>query len=395
MAHAALLDIVDAGLRTITGTNVPFGGKVVLLGGDFRQVLPVVTRGTRGNQVAAAIWNASAWRHFQTYHLNCNMHTDADQIDFARWLLDIGDGTLGDTVQVPEDCVVNGDLVDDIYGDIIDPNDVEYLRSRVILAPTNEACIAINSTANAKLPGDVYVYRSIDSATEDAENAAIYPVEFINTLTPSGMPPHILSLKVGSVVMLLRNLNINKGLCNGVRMIVKNIHPHTIHCELITGLHAGSQAFIPRTKLIPVQSQSPFQFIRMQFPVQMAFAMTINKAQGQTISHLGVHLIDPVFSHGQLYVAFSRVRSRQSLRVKLTSQTNFVRNVVYQEVIQHQRTMLNPDVNNIRVTAGNHDIILQHHIQPQHMQNEHDGDPIGMINLDNDVDDNDHNPNLL
>ena len=61
-------------------------------------------------------------------------------------------------MQIPEDCVVNGDLVDEIYGDILDPNDVEYLRSRVILAPTNEACVAMNCTANAKLPGVVYIY---------------------------------------------------------------------------------------------------------------------------------------------------------------------------------------------------------------------------------------------
>ena len=63
-------------------------------------------------------------------------------------------------------------------------------------------------------------------------------------------------------------------------------------------------------------------------------AMTINKAQGQTFSKVGLHLEQPVFSHGQLYVAFSRVRSLNSIKVKINyAQTNKTKNIVFKEIL--------------------------------------------------------------
>ena len=119
-------------------------------------------------------------------------------------------------------------------------------------------------------------------------------------------------------------------------MIVKRIHAHAIELELLTGEKAGSRAFIPRIRLHPAPSLTPFEFVRTQFPVNLAFAMTINKAQGQTFGRVGLSLLQPVFSHGQLYVALSRVRSLASLRVKLAAGTR-TKNVVYPEALRAQR----------------------------------------------------------
>src|SRR5437870_1048671 len=112
--------------------------------------------------------------------------------------------------------------------------------------------------------------------------------------------------------MLLRNLNPSIDLCNGTRLICKSLSPHLIEAEIIAGVYCGQTVLIPRISFIPGDTQLPFEFKRRQFPIRPAFAMTISKAQGQTIKFVVTFLPRPVFSHGQLYVAFSRVSSVSS-----------------------------------------------------------------------------------
>jgi len=80
----------------------------------------------------------------------------------------------------------------------------------------------------------------------------------------------------------------------------------------------------------------PFQLIRHQFPIRLAFTMTINKAQGQTIPYMGLYLPNPVFTHGQLYIALSRVQSKDNILVLVKdSQINentYTKNIVYKEI---------------------------------------------------------------
>jgi ATP-dependent DNA helicase PIF1 len=85
-------------------------------------------------------------------------------------------------------------------------------------------------------------------------------------------------------------------------MSVENVHEHILECKLLTGEMEGETVFIPKIKLS--SKNFPFTLHRKQFPVKPCFAMTINKSQGQTIENVGIDLTDPVFSHGQVYVAF-------------------------------------------------------------------------------------------
>ncbi|CAM4834521.1 unnamed protein product [Rotaria magnacalcarata] len=143
------------------------------------------------------------------------------------------------------------------------------------------------------------------------------------------MPSHNLVLKVGSPIMLLRNLNAAR-LCNGTRLCVKHIMPHVIEATILTGCAKGEDVFIPRIPMVP--NDMPLQFKRLQFPVRLAFAMSINKAQGQSLKVAGINLGAPCFSHGQLYVACSRVETGNNLYV--FAPDGKTRNIAYRTALQ-------------------------------------------------------------
>ncbi|GBO42986.1 hypothetical protein AVEN_213477-1 [Araneus ventricosus] len=134
----------------------------------------------------------------------------------------------------------------------------------------------------------------------DKEQVACYPTEFLNSLNPPGMPPHMLNLKVGSSIVLIRNLDPPK-LCNGTRLCVSKLMSKVIQVTTLAGKIKGERVFIPRINRIP--SDKPFVFKRLQFPFRLAFAITMNKDQDQSLKVSGINLKPPCFSHGQLYVA--------------------------------------------------------------------------------------------
>uniref|UniRef100_A0A0L8HYI8 DNA helicase Pif1-like 2B domain-containing protein n=1 Tax=Octopus bimaculoides TaxID=37653 RepID=A0A0L8HYI8_OCTBM len=149
------------------------------------------------------------------------------------------------------------------------------------------------------MPSETKTYLSTDSVTSYNEEAAQnYPMEFINSLTPSGMPPHRLNLKVGEIIMLLRNVSITQGLGNGTHLEVFQLHKHSTEASIISGSHSHTRVLIPRIKLTPGDANIPFVLHRTQFLVHLPYSMTINKAQGQTFIRVGIHLPQQCFTHG-------------------------------------------------------------------------------------------------
>jgi ATP-dependent DNA helicase PIF1 len=190
----------------------------------------------------------------------------------------------------------------------------DYITSKAILSTRNDWVDDINLKMINKFHGGEMLYHSFDEAVDDPHNN--YPQEFLNTLTPNRLPPHVLKLKIGCLVILLRNLDPANGLCNGTRLVVRGCQRNSIDAEIVLGQHAGKRVFLPRIPLCPSDDEMfPFQFKRKQFPIRLSFAMTVNKSQGQTIPNVGVYLPAPVFSHGQLYVAMSRAIARKSIKI--------------------------------------------------------------------------------
>ncbi|XP_018394982.1 PREDICTED: uncharacterized protein LOC108773590, partial [Cyphomyrmex costatus] len=230
-----------------------------------------------------------------------------EETEFAKFLLDMGDGVLNDSndnIQLPNCCIapINADIVQDIYGDLIKNKEFNKIAKCAILSARNADVDEINKRVVELLETfEERIYTSTDSTENCGDNGdigeALLP-EYLNTLSPSSLPPYELRLRPNCVIMLIRNLSINEGLCNGTRLMIIALGDHLLKCKILT-----------------------------------AFAMTINKSQGQTFDRVGIDLRKDVFNHGQLYVAFSRIRSWEALKVYLGSQRDKkqVKNYVYKE----------------------------------------------------------------
>src|SRR6202050_3235161 len=215
-------------------------------------------------------------------------------------------------------------LIDAIYPGIAQGQKPDlYFKDRTLLSCKNDDVDDLNMDILAKFPGEEKVLRSADSIVTDrgvAIDYQPYPVEYLNSLNASGLPLARLALKPRSPLMLLRNLDASNGLCNGTHMILLRIKPHVLECRILGG--DGKTVFIPRMSIEPTEGDVHIPLSCCQFPVCLAFAMTINKSQGQSVQNVGLDLRTSVFSHGQLYVALSQCASVSRIKVLFPEKEN-------------------------------------------------------------------------
>eukprot|EP00267_Zea_mays_P044793 XP_020397012.1 uncharacterized protein LOC103644601 [Zea mays] len=301
MAKRQAIEALDNSMHDIMGrTGVPFGGKTIVFGGDFRQVLPVVRKGSRAQIVAASLRSSYLWESMCHLKLVHNMRAQSDPW-FAEYLLRVGGGTEEENnngdVRLPDEVCVpyTGNdhdldrLIDDIYPKLNENmSNTSYITSRAILTTRNDWVDMINMRMINRFQGEQMMYHSFDTAMDDPNN--YYPSEFLNTLTPNGLPPHVLKLKVGCPIMLLRNIDPGNGLCNGTRLVVRGFQKNSIEAEIVLGQHAGMRIFLPRIPLCPSDDEMfPFHFKRKQFPLYVALSRATARSK---VKILAIPVID-------------------------------------------------------------------------------------------------------
>ncbi|OSX72107.1 hypothetical protein BU14_0466s0006, partial [Porphyra umbilicalis] len=324
MAHRHCFEAVDRSIVDVMGPDV--ASQITwLVCGDFRQVPAVVPKGSIAQIIRASLRKSPLmWSRFTRMQLTTNMRVktraDAGQAEeaslfeaFGKWLLAIGDGVIrpGSTaaeqcttkIRIPRAmCLPKGKM------STVNPTNaaaLDAMGERMILTTLNKDVLDLNELAIDQFPGQARTYYSIDTVSdEDMELAEVYTTKFLNTIDHSSVPTHAMVLKVGMTVMLLRNLAAQNGDCNGTRYIVTRLGDNVIELRQIG---TNRRILIPKIDVTTSDCGLPIKLKRRQFPIRVAFAATISKAQGATLKRLGLWLPQPVFGHGQVYVGTSRV----------------------------------------------------------------------------------------
>jgi len=264
MINRLCFEAFDRTLRDIMksqneeNSKKPFGGKVVVLGGDFRQILPVVKKGSRYEVVKSTINYSDLWKNCKVLKLNRNMRlstttcaqTATSIKEFADWILKIGNGETNldengeGIIHIPEDLLVKKSvspllaLVHFVYPqNVLNSICQTLFDDAAILCPTIEAVEEVNDFIPSLIDGEERTYLSSDTPCQSDENNDIqsewFMSEFLNDIKCSRIPNHKIKLKVGVPIMLLRNIDQANGLCNGTRLQVNHLSKNIISCKVI------------------------------------------------------------------------------------------------------------------------------------------------------------------
>jgi hypothetical protein len=311
MISKTVADTVDRTFQDVCDDSRPFGGKTILFIGDFKQLLPVV-RG--GNGENSTIQGCSWWSLLRRLKFQRNWRACQDP-EFANLLEDVGSGSMA-SVRIPTECQSRSidDLIERVFGQNLRNADVSSMILTLTLDDAdiiNDRCLQLMGTIDREVhAADTFLH---------CRHPDMYPPEIVAAMRIPGVPPGCLKLKLGARYMIIKNMM--KTVFNGVRcQLVAFAGNKCAFVKLISGPGSGSTILLPACvfSISSEQSGLPFVIRRRQLPMIIAFALTIHKAQGQTLSKVGMYITSDFFTHGQLYVALSRTRGWRNIVVQST-----------------------------------------------------------------------------
>ena len=324
MANKAAFEAVDSLLRSLTASPLPFGGKILIAVGDFRQVAPVVKGGGLSAAIDASVRTSHLWPAFQIHRLTQPMRNaqDPEFCDYADSIGEDAEGSRDITLQHLPRIYDQEDGLSWLYpSEILLRPDLCIKRS--FLAVLNAQVDEINDLMLDRLPGREKVYWSHDTVKEGNVPNLHGDVlaDYLGMLYEPGIPSHKLRLKVGAICTVARNLSIENGLVKNARVIIEQLHQYSVVVKL---LPFQSSVLLPSNhcRTFPFSrinfefnpQRSSWTILRRQLPLRLAYATTFNSCQGLTLDKAVLDLRSPVFAHGQLHTALTRFRERNDGR---------------------------------------------------------------------------------
>ncbi len=326
-----IADTVNRTLQDIMDDNRAFGGKTIIFTGDFKQLLPVV-RGGRGEN--HTIQRCQWWPFVRQLQFPQNWRAQQD-VDFASMLERVGRGQIA-SVPIPPECQASS--LDTLIQRVFGGNLLNAPASAMVLSLTLDDADVINNHCIQSVTG---IDRQVFAADTyvNCRQPDMYPREIISAMRMPGAPGSCLQLKIGARYMIIKNMM--REVFNGVRCeLVAFAGSKCVFVKLISGPGSGTVTLLPSCVFIISSEQSglPFNIRRRQLPLILSYAVTVHKAQGQTLSKVGLFITSPVFTHGQLYTALSRTRGWDNIVVlNLTSDTFSIVNCVCQHVLNFSK----------------------------------------------------------
>ncbi len=296
MVRCDVIDAIDYTLRKTLRTTQPFGGKQIIFVGDMFQLPPVVGQGAE-RDLLHDIYQSD---EFFFYKANAIKRMRLVKIEFQK-------------VYRQNDDKKFLHILENVRMNKVTPEDIMHLNGRVA-KPGPEDGLVITLASHNKTADEINLQRLSEIESEEFIYEGTIAGKFENKKLPVGLN---LQLKVGAQVMFTRN-DQQKRWANGtlarvsklkkdeIQVTLENGETHVVPCA---SWDSVSYDYDRDSKKLKKQVIGSFT----QYPLKLAWAITVHKSQGMTFDKLSLDLSKGFFAAGQLYVALSRVRSLDGL----------------------------------------------------------------------------------
>jgi len=356
MVSSLTLLYIHLRLTEIMSNNQPFGGISIVCTGDFLQIQPVKgnqvfqpVTGREAKQRLGAISSVALWETFSYDELTINMRQQGDSV-YADLLANARHGAINDTeyALLETRCISNNDRASmgevlRVYHDLSKQD-----MSPVILMPRTQQCKEVNEAMLEELDADIVDLPAIDTRDTIVNEKLLPKVERAYSkvdedITRTAGLDKCLRISIGAKVMLKRNICVEAGLVNGAVGTVIGFLKQNSHITAVNVL------FRTTTQPVKIERQtSTFEvlksifYTRKQFPLMLAFAITIHKSQGLSLQSAIVDIGPNCFGSGMAYVALSRVTTLQGLHIIEISRNKITANRSALEEYNRLRSLYAP-----------------------------------------------------